>query len=102
MHLLLWHHKLWLIDHGAALYFHHAWAPADMPALNPFPLIKDHVLLPYASKLAEADRQLSERLKSVDLAALVAAVPDDWLVPDGEFESIAQLRAAYLSFLHGK
>jgi hypothetical protein len=102
VNLLLWHKRLWLIDHGAALYFHHAWAPKDDPASNPFPMIKDHVLLPYASHLEEVDRKLTELLQSIDFVALVNSIPEEWLVPDGEFTSVAQLREAYLRFLKSR
>src|SRR6204780_5234078 len=55
VNMLIWHRRLWLIDHGAALYFHHAWNQRDQRAGNPFALIKDHVLLNQASALAEVD-----------------------------------------------
>ncbi|MDE6032459.1 MAG: aminotransferase class I and II, partial [Muribaculaceae bacterium] len=54
--MLIWHGELWLIDHGAALYFHHSWRNPEAAALDPFPFIKNHALLPYASKLEEADK----------------------------------------------
>jgi hypothetical protein len=80
--LLVWHDRLWLIDHGAALYFHHReWDPgAD--AAKPFPAIADHVLLPCAGSILEADERLAERLTADVLRAAVALVPDGWA--DGE------------------
>src|ERR1700728_3882166 len=59
---LLWHRRLWLIDHGAALYFHHAWNRVDRHALTPFSLIKDHVLLKQATALGEADARMTSLL----------------------------------------
>src|SRR5271155_1959797 len=62
VNMLLWHRKLWLIDHGAALYFHHAWARGENPSANPFPMIKDHVLLRWASQLEQTDARMRELL----------------------------------------
>lgn len=60
--MLMWHKELWLIDHGAALYFHHSWENWQKQAVNPFLRIKDHVLLPYASQLEEADNRFKQIL----------------------------------------
>jgi hypothetical protein len=97
--MLVWHKKLWLIDHGAALYFHHAWTRQDDPAQNPFKLIKDHVLLRFADALAEVDVQLKSLLTVNRLGAIVDLIPDDWLREDTGFESTADQRAAYRRFL---
>src|ERR1700687_4930000 len=59
VNMLIWHRRLWLIDHGASLYFHHAWNRHDQHATNPFSLIKDHVLLKYASGLADVNTQMA-------------------------------------------
>jgi hypothetical protein len=77
--LLVWHERVWLIDHGAALFLHHRdWDPeADAP--KPFPAIADHVLLPCAGSILEADERLSERLTPDVLQAVVEAAPTDWL-----------------------
>jgi hypothetical protein len=76
--LLVWHERLWLIDHGAALIFHHRdWDPA-IDAVKPFAGIGDHVLLPLAGPLAEADERLAAR--AVDaIEDAVGAVPADWI-----------------------
>lgn len=97
--LLMWHRRLWLIDHGAAFYFHHGWTDPLARAADPFPLIKDHVLLPWAAALAEADAALAPRLPRERLEAIVALLPDDWLAPDEHFASPAAHRAAYLQYL---
>ena len=60
--LMVWHRKLWLIDHGAALYFHHQWDGFMARSRGPFALIKDHVLLPFASELAAADAAMTGAL----------------------------------------
>ena len=55
--MLMWHKELWLIDHGASLYFHHSWTNWEEQAKRSFALVKDHVLLPQATQLEEADRK---------------------------------------------
>jgi hypothetical protein len=77
--LLVWHERLWLIDHGAALYFHHRdWDP-DVDALKPFAGIEDHVLLPCAGSVHDADERLAARLTPAVVRAAVDAVPGEWL-----------------------
>jgi len=94
--MLMWHRKLWLIDHGAGLYFHHAAAPGEYVerARDPFPLVKDHVLLPLASGLAEADATMAARLTPEAIRAVVGLVPDAWLDADP-----AAHRRAYAEYL---
>lgn len=83
VNLLLWHHALWLIDHGAALYVHHDWSSAGARSRDPFARIRDHVLLPRASQLEAVDEALAARLTPAFLTALVAAVPAEWLADAG-------------------
>lgn len=100
--ILLWNGALWLIDHGAALYFHHALAGPDgylAVAANPFPLIKHHVLLPVANALPEADIVLRERLTQPILDDIVAAVPDSWLRADGPDANPEAIRGFYRTYL---
>jgi hypothetical protein len=97
--LLMWHRRLWLIDHGAALYFHHNWGTAMARATAPFPLIKDHVLLPFARDLVAADATLAGQLTPEVVSDVVALIPDDWLEPDPLFDSAEAQRAAYRQFL---
>ncbi|MBT9391823.1 aminotransferase class I and II [Hymenobacter sp. NST-14] len=95
--LLMWHRELWLIDHGAALYVHHAGAGWAAPRPRPFPQIKDHVLLPQATALAAADAAGHARLTPAVIEAVVALVPDEWLQePD---LTPAEQRAQYVQFL---
>ena len=97
--MLVWHGKLWLIDHGAALYFHHY--VARLPgarATSPFPAIKDHVLLPFATDLAAADAAIAARLTRERIAAITALIPDDWLDDEPRFASKAAHRAAYADY----
>ena len=76
--LLLWHGRLWLIDHGAALYFHHGDAEPAEHARQPFPQIGDHVLLPSAGSILEADERLAPRVDRARLEDIASAVPADW------------------------
>ena len=77
--LLLWHKQLYLIDHGAALYFHHGWDGNLTRAASPFAAIKQHVLLPLASKIAAADETLAPKLSGEIFTRILAEVPDEWL-----------------------
>ena len=77
--LLVWHRKLYLIDHGAALYFHHASSPISSRARDRFPQIKDHVLLANASDVADIDKDLSERIDRQFIENTVAGIPESWL-----------------------
>jgi hypothetical protein len=82
--LLIWHGRPWLIDHGAALYQHHASTDLRSRAQDAFPLIRDHVLGPLASELPAADAALTARLSAEVLAAAVSLVPDGLLGDDPE------------------
>jgi hypothetical protein len=98
--LLMWHRRLWLIDHGAALYFHHAWDDDYIAhSRTPFPMIKDHVLLPFAAELEEADRLMSERITPDVIEAVVALLPDAWMADDapGSAPRNPRVYAEYLS-----
>ena len=98
VNMLMWHRRLWLIDHGAALYFHHAWTANDRHALTPFPLIRDHVLLKFASRLEETDTEMRALISADAVAQIVAAIPEDWLADDPGFDDRIAQRKAYLSF----
>jgi hypothetical protein len=97
--LLMWHRKLWLIDHGAALYFHHAWDGNVERAGDPFPRIRDHILLRFAASLEEADAALSARITRDIIREVVGQVPASWLTVDSSFASPEQARAAYTGYL---
>jgi hypothetical protein len=77
--LLLWHERLWLIDHGAALYLQHGGLDAAAHADRPFPMIAEHVLLSRAGSIVEADVRMRARLGEGAIARAVALVPDEWL-----------------------
>jgi hypothetical protein len=97
--MLMWHRRLWLIDHGAALYFHHGWSEGSDASANPFPAIRDHVLLKHAGALGEADAAMSALFSPALIREVVALVPDAWLATDGAFASPAAVRAAYVQHL---
>ena len=96
--MLMWHRKLWLIDHGAALYFHHQWDGFLERAKNPFAPVKDHVLLPFATELAQVDAAMAARLTPESIAEIVAWVPDSWLLHDPMFSGPAAQRRAYVDY----
>lgn len=97
--MLMWHKKLWLIDHGAALYFHHGWTATSDHSKDAFTRVKDHILLKFASALAEADARLSGRLTPEIIGGIVALVPDDWLKVDSPFATPQDARNAYSQHL---
>ena len=98
VNLLIWHRRLWLIDHGASLYFHHAWAQGERHAANPFKLVKDHVFLARAGELAEVDRHMKTVLSADALRQIVDLIPDSWLPVDPGFEGKERQKKAYLDF----
>lgn len=97
--MLMWHRELWLIDHGAALFFHHSWNNWEEQAKRPFVQIKDHVLLPKASELDEVNERFKALLTDEVIYGIVSAIPDDWLLIDAPFQSADEHRAAYAQFL---
>ena len=97
--MLIWHRQLWLIDHGAALYFQHTWTNYRDRSRMAFPAIKDHVLLRFASELQAADEALTKRLTPAIIDRIVQLIPDSWLEGDSPFTEIAQHRAAYSEYL---
>ncbi len=97
--MLIWHKELWLIDHGASLYFHHSWQNWEEQAVKPFKLIKDHVLLPQASELDIVDKDFQQLLKKEDIRDIVSLIPDEWLVDETTFAGPQDYRDAYAYFL---
>lgn len=97
--MLFWHQELWLIDHGASLYFHHSWQNWEEQAKRPFVLVKDHVLLPQASELEGVDAELAALFTPKIIADVLALIPDEWLNED-LFTSAEKQRHAYAQFLN--
>lgn len=96
--LLLWHRQLYLIDHGAALYVHHSWDDVDGRSQSAFPQIKEHVLLPHATALWQADARLRPLLTSQVIGGIIDLIPLAWL-DEPSFGSPADHRAAYVRYL---
>ncbi|MEO7314863.1 MAG: HipA family kinase [Ginsengibacter sp.] len=97
--MLLWQKELWLIDHGASLYFHHSWDNWQEHATQIFPLIKNHVLLPVASKLEWADELSHTLISEETIHNIVQLVPDEWLLIDSPFDTAERHREAYAYYL---
>lgn len=96
--MLFWHKELWLIDHGASLYFHHSWQNWEEQAKRPFMLVKDHVLLPQAEFLTEVDESFKTILTPSLIQDVLNLIPDEWLNED-IFKSSQAQREAYALFL---
>ncbi len=99
VNMLLWQQDLWLIDHGAALYFHHDWATYHERARSPFPMIAQHTLLRNASELTQADETAHRRLNEAIFDRIANDTPDAWLTLDAAFGNPAALREAYVTYL---
>ncbi|WP_166636778.1 HipA family kinase [Cognatilysobacter terrigena] len=92
--LMVWHRALWMIDHGAALYFHHGWDTQEPDPASAFPMVREHVLLPAASRIAEADATLAPQLDRDLFERVLADVPDAWLGDDPD-----AVRTRYVDYL---
>jgi hypothetical protein len=105
--LLVWHEKLWLIDHGAALYFHHDWPSRERSALRamahrPYAAVRDHVLLPLSGPVPQADAALPPLLTRETLRGVVELVPDEWLRDEPGFDNPQEVRSAYVDYLSAR
>ncbi|PJJ08475.1 hypothetical protein CLU83_1749 [Flavobacterium sp. 1] len=97
--MLIWHKELWLIDHGASLYFHHSWNSWETHAKSPFALIKDHVLLPQATELQATDLAFRKLLTKEILQDIVNYIPEDWLHWEDSELTPDEIRDVYFQFL---
>lgn len=100
--MLWWNKELWLIDHGACLYFHHNPQNWKEQALKPFTLIKDHVLIKQATQLESVDADFRARLGNSQIQNIVNLIPDQWLNTDGNFSSAEENRQMYTQFLESR
>jgi len=96
--LLLWHRKLYLIDHGAALFFHHNWASMSEKASSPFAEIEHHVLLPWAKEIPTAAAAARAKLSRDEFVRIMSLVPEAWLDSISSEQTVAEKRAAYVDF----
>jgi hypothetical protein len=95
--MLMWHKELWLIDHGASLYFQHSWDNWEEQSRKPFAPISQHILLPFAHDLAGADERIRQNLEPEVFAKIAALIPEAWLEAEGD-EADAK-RGVYAGFL---
>lgn len=100
--MLVWNRELWLIDHGATLFFHHSWKGWEKAMLSPFAYIKDHSLLRHASQLDKADTLAHEKITPELIDAIVDALPDSWLRHEGSDDTPDDIRSVYKQFLKGR
>jgi hypothetical protein len=100
--MLMWHKELWLIDHGAALYFHHGGQNWQEQSQKPFSQIKDHVLLPQATQLETVDATFRTLLSPDHIQHIVSLIPDEWLTEAGAFETAEEGRQMYAQFLNSR
>jgi hypothetical protein len=98
----VWHRKLYCIDHGAALYFHHNWQTMAEKIESPFPQIAQHILLPWASEIEQASIHARRALTPTTFAEILEQLPDEWLevgpIHHDAGPNAAEKRAAYLDF----
>lgn len=100
--MLMWHKELWLIDHGASLYFHHSLDNWAQQSQSPFSSIKNHVLLPQATELEAVDAEFRQKLTPERIRAIVALVPDEWLSDGSTTQSAEERRQVYIQFLEAR
>lgn len=97
--MLIWHKELWLIDHGASLYFHHSMQNWKEQAVRSFILVKDHVLLPQASEIEAVDAEFKAILTDELINSVVALIPEEWLIDESGQETAEERRQVYSQFL---
>jgi Phosphatidylinositol 3- and 4-kinase len=97
--MLIWHKELWLIDHGAALYFHHSWQNLEKQASRPFEQVRDHVLLKQATQLNRVDPEFRSILTPERIRSIVDLVPDEWLSAGSDEGTASDRRQVYVEFL---
>ncbi|MBD5223733.1 MAG: aminotransferase class I and II [Bacteroides sp.] len=97
--MMIWNNELWLIDHGASLYFHHSWKNPEEASKDPFPYIKTHALLPFAGRLEEADKLMRQAITPRTLSKIVDMIPTEWLEEENSDISPADRREVYRTFL---
>src|SRR5580698_8101926 len=97
--MLIWNKELWLIDHGAALYFHHSWDNWEQQATRPFMPVREHVLLPQASEIETVDTVYSNRLTPDHIEEIIYLIPEEWLLNWPSGPSPEEIRSVYTQFL---
>lgn len=97
--LLNWNKELWLIDHGASLYFHHNWDLWESHVDRPFAMINQHVLLPRATQLEEAGLEIKSSITEPLVDDIIGNIPEDWLVDNSTDLNAADMKQAYKQFV---
>lgn len=97
--LLNWKNEIWLIDHGAAFYFHHNWDTWEDHLGRTFPFVKNHVLLRMAKKIPDAAEEIKKLLTPEQVQEIVSAIPEDLLEDDSYAISTKDMRKAYIEFI---
>jgi len=100
--ILNWNRELWLIDHGASLYFHHNWSQWENHLDRTFPMIKDHVLLERAEVLDDAAQLIKEKINAEVISKIVDTIPDDFLNEQSDDFSVSNKREIYKKLLLAK
>jgi hypothetical protein len=100
--LLNWNNELWLIDHGASLYFHHNWKGWKSHLNRTFPKVRNHVLLDRAANLNEAADEIQKVLSVKKIEEIVSSIPDDWIKDDASDMTSQEMRSAYFEFISNK
>jgi len=100
--LLNWKNELWLIDHGASLYFHHNWNTWESHLGRTFPSIKDHVLLEKAANLIEAGKEIEALVNEETITEIVSNIPEDWLIEELSILKPTEMKTAYIRLLNSK
>ncbi len=98
--MLIWNRALWLIDHGASLYFHHNWQSWENQMKSPFQLVKDHVLLKEAALLHEADQVCKDLLNETVIDDILNVLPEDWLAYEETQGVASDTKKVYREFLN--
>lgn len=97
--LLNWNSELWLIDHGASLYFHHNWRTWDSYLEKTFPKVSEHVLLSKATELSKAAEEIKTLVNEETINAIVNQIPDEWLQDESTDYSSSDIRSFYKKIL---
>lgn len=99
--MMIWNRELWLIDHGASLYFHHSGRNPHEAAEDPFPYIRIHALLPKADRLEEADKLMRQAITPRTLNKIIDLIPEEWLeeLAAEEGRTPREIREGYKTFL---
>ena len=100
--LLHWNNELWVIDNGASFYFHHNWETWKNHLTRTFPLIKDHVLLEFATELKEAALVIKRSLNTDKIVEIIGLIPEEWLLDEADNMSPTEIKAAYIEYINAK